>query len=83
MLKRSGVAAAEAITIGDEARDIEASRAAGIACGAVKWGYATPALLQSLAPNLLFDSVDEIPERIAAQPEALSAHVAGAPHEDR
>lgn len=59
-LKRTGVSAAHAITIGDETRDIEASRKAKIACGAVGWGYATPALLRAHAPDHLFDTPAEI-----------------------
>jgi phosphoglycolate phosphatase len=59
-LKRTGVAAPYAITIGDETRDIEASRKAKIACGAVGWGYATPALLRTHAPDHLFDTPADI-----------------------
>lgn len=59
-LKRTGVSAAHAITIGDETRDIEASRKARIACGAVAWGYATPALLRAHAPDHLFGTPADI-----------------------
>jgi phosphoglycolate phosphatase len=41
VLKRCGVAAREAIYIGDQGTDAEASRKAGVAFGAVHWGYAT------------------------------------------
>lgn len=41
VLKRSGVAAHEAIYIGDQGTDAEASRKAGVDFGAVHWGYAT------------------------------------------
>lgn len=60
VLKRSGVAAAEAIALGDETRDIEAARKAGIACGAVAWGVATPALLRARAPDFFFETPAEI-----------------------
>lgn len=60
ILRRLRVPAAQAILIGDEVRDIEAARAVGIACGAVLWGYATPALLRSARPDVVFSSVDEI-----------------------
>ena len=36
VLRRTGVAPAQAIAIGDETRDIEAARGAGIACGALR-----------------------------------------------
>ena len=49
MVRRAGVTAAQAVGVGDEARDIEAARAAGIASAAVSWGDATPDLLASQA----------------------------------
>ena len=60
VLKRAGVGAAEAIAIGDEIRDIEAARAAGIACGAVTWGYAAPNALKALQPDLVFERMEDI-----------------------
>jgi phosphoglycolate phosphatase len=65
VLKASGLGAADAIAIGDEVRDIEAAAAAGVAAGAVTWGYARPDLLRSRGPTLVFDSVGEIAERLA------------------
>ena len=41
VLRRCGVAAHEAIYIGDQGTDAEASRKAGVDFGAVHWGYAT------------------------------------------
>jgi phosphoglycolate phosphatase len=58
--KRAAVDAAQAILIGDETRDIEAARAAGIACGAVTWGYAAPEALKVLGPDLIFDGMDDV-----------------------
>ena len=49
-----------AILVGDEARDIAAARAAGVASAAVAWGYANPAYLRSLAPTLFFERMEEI-----------------------
>jgi phosphoglycolate phosphatase len=60
VVRRAGVAPACAIAIGDEVRDIEAARAAGIACGAVTWGYAAPETLRGLAPDLVFDRMEDI-----------------------
>ena len=60
MLKRAGIGAAEAIAIGDETRDIEAARAAGIACGAVTWGYAARQALIDRKPDLVFERVEDI-----------------------
>jgi phosphoglycolate phosphatase len=60
ILRRAGVVPAQAIAIGDEIRDIEAAKAAGIACGAVTWGYAAPKALQALRPDLVFERMDDI-----------------------
>ena len=64
ILKRAGVAPAQVIAIGDETRDIEAARAAGIACGAVTWGYAAPTALKALGPDLVFEEMDDIARRL-------------------
>ena len=60
ILRRAAIDATQAIAIGDETRDIEAARAAGIACGAVTWGYAAPKALKVLGPDLVFDRMDDI-----------------------
>jgi phosphoglycolate phosphatase len=65
VVKRAGVDPAQAISIGDEVRDIEAARAAGIACGAVMWGYAAPNALRALAPELVFERMEDIAARLA------------------
>ncbi len=60
ILKRTAVDPKQAIAIGDEARDVEAARAAGIACGAVTWGYAAPNALKALGPDLVFERMDDV-----------------------
>jgi phosphoglycolate phosphatase len=60
VVRRSGVAPADVICVGDEIRDLEAARAEGLAFGAVTWGYAHPDALAALAPEHLFASVEEI-----------------------
>ena len=60
VVRRAGVAAAQAISIGDEVRDIEAARAAGIACGAVMWGYAAPDALRAFGPVMVFRRMQDI-----------------------
>ncbi len=59
-VRRAGVDGCRAIGIGDEVRDIAAARTAGIAAGAVTWGYATPELLENHAPTHLFRTVGEL-----------------------
>jgi phosphoglycolate phosphatase len=60
VVKRAGVGPLSAVAIGDEVRDIEAARAAGVACGAVAWGYAAPETLRALKPELLFERMEDI-----------------------
>ena len=49
------------VYVGDETRDIEASRAAGIPVIAVSWGLNSRDLLASLAPNQIADKPEELP----------------------
>lgn len=66
VVKRADLAPAQVISIGDEVRDIEAARAAGIACAAVMWGYAAPNALRALAPELVFERMEDIAARLVA-----------------
>jgi phosphoglycolate phosphatase len=62
--RRLGTRPAETICIGDEIRDIEAAKAAGMDSGAVTWGYALPDALQGAGPTHLFNSIDEMMQRL-------------------
>lgn len=73
VLKRTGIAAGDAIAIGDEVRDGEAAAQAGIDFGAVSWGYAWPEALGRLSPVRVFDDVADIARLLSpAQAEACS-----------
>jgi phosphoglycolate phosphatase len=74
VIRRAGVDPREVIAIGDETRDIEAARLAGIACGAVTWGYAAPKALIDRGPDLVFGRMEEIAHVLLAgtQPPAVS-----------
>jgi phosphoglycolate phosphatase len=65
VLRRSGVGADDAIAIGDELRDAEAARRAGIAFGAVAWGYTSIDALQAVTPAHVFFNLDEIATKLA------------------
>lgn len=67
VVRRAGVDAAHAVGVGDEARDIDAARAAGIASAAVTWGYATPELLASRSPTHVVTSVGELTELLTGR----------------
>ena len=74
VIKRAGVSPAQTIAIGDEVRDIEAARAAGIPCGAVSWGFAAPGALRALGPDLIFERIDDITGTLlAAKPHTVAA----------
>jgi phosphoglycolate phosphatase len=60
VLRQSGIHPAQAIFIGDEIRDIEAARHAGIASGAVAWGFTDTDALRAHSPDMLFTTVDEM-----------------------
>jgi len=61
------------LCIGDETRDIEAAREAGLACGAVEWGYATRRALADHSPTMMFAAMDEIISRVAASNPRVGA----------
>jgi phosphoglycolate phosphatase len=55
----------EVLCVGDELRDADAARAAGMDFAAVTWGYATEQALRAAGPALVFDRVDDIVSRLA------------------
>jgi phosphoglycolate phosphatase len=65
VIREAGVVAGATIAIGDEIRDIEAARTAGIACAAVTWGYAAPDALRAHKPDVVFEKMEEIAEWFA------------------
>jgi phosphoglycolate phosphatase len=67
VLKLSGVAARDAIYIGDEVRDAEAARRVGMAFGAVAWGFAAAEALQAEVPAAMFESIDAIADLLAGE----------------
>lgn len=60
ILDLTGISVDDALSIGDEIRDIEAAREAGIDSGAVAWGYTSAEALQARAPNFMFSRMDDI-----------------------
>jgi phosphoglycolate phosphatase len=66
VLRRTKVDPARTILIGDEARDIDAARAAGIASGAVAWGYADIDALRTREPTEVFLTIEEIAVRLSS-----------------
>jgi phosphoglycolate phosphatase len=46
-------------------RDIEAARAAGIACGAATWGYSATDALIAMKPDMVFQNMNDIAAQLA------------------
>ncbi|WP_345987080.1 HAD hydrolase-like protein [Sulfurimonas sp. HSL1-2] len=65
ILRKSGLAAEEAIYIGDEIRDLNAARAVNMDFGAVTWGYTKGDALMEHSPSAMFNRVGEIAEKLA------------------
>ena len=65
VVREAGIVPHEALAVGDEVRDIEAARAAGIACAAVTWGYAAPDALRAHKPDIVFERLEDIARTLA------------------
>lgn len=60
LLKSEKIAARDVLYVGDETRDIEAAKIAGLRMAAVSWGYNSSEALLSLAPDYLLSSPGEL-----------------------
>jgi phosphoglycolate phosphatase len=60
LCRKFGIRTDATLYIGDEVRDIVAARRAGVAAGAVTWGYNSEAALVAQRPDLLFRRVEQI-----------------------
>ncbi len=60
VLRKLGVAPGRAIYVGDQLTDADAARAAGVAFGAVCWGYGAPQALGQARPEATFETVDAL-----------------------
>lgn len=64
IIKKFGLSSKDVVSIGDETRDIEAARSAGIHSGAVTWGYATFKALKAESPHYIFKNTNDIIQAI-------------------
>lgn len=60
LLREAAIAPGMVLAVGDETRDLAAARGAGIAFGAVSWGYMRPDALTAHGAELMFASADEL-----------------------
>lgn len=68
-LQRLGVKAADAISIGDEPKDIQASRAAGVYSVGALWGALDREALRKAQPDALCETVGDLRTLILSQVE--------------
>ena len=60
LLTASRVPPSEVLAVGDELRDLEAARQAGVAFGAATWGYTTGEAMRAAGPEWVFAEVADI-----------------------
>lgn len=65
LLKQHGTAPERFLLVGDEMRDIDAARKAGVRVGSVAWGYNHLDALRGRGPDELFLTVDDLPNELA------------------
>ena len=65
LLQRHGTAPERFLLVGDEMRDIDAARKAGVRVGSVAWGYNHVDALRDRGPDELFMQVAELPAALA------------------
>ncbi|HUO21538.1 MAG TPA: HAD hydrolase-like protein [Caulobacteraceae bacterium] len=64
MAKLTGVERSQAIVIGDELRDLDAARAAGMAFGAVSWGATRASAHAERGADFIFEQMDQIKDAV-------------------
>jgi phosphoglycolate phosphatase len=60
VLRRSRVAAGQALYVGDQISDHDGAREAGVDFGAVSWGYGCADSLRAARPEWMFEHVDDL-----------------------
>lgn len=66
IVKRARVKAVETLCIGHACKAIEAAKAVGLPCGGAAWAAAAREILAARAPTWMFETPDEVAERLAA-----------------
>jgi phosphoglycolate phosphatase len=62
VMSKFGLDPAEVWYVGDEIRDVEAGKGAGVKTAAASWGYNSPEALKSAAPDLFLSSPSDLPK---------------------
>jgi phosphoglycolate phosphatase len=76
VLRREGLGPQDLLYIGDELRDLDAARSAGVGFAAVGWGYTALESLAAAGPDHLFahpaELVRALPERVGVSEDDLN-----------
>ena len=73
-LERLGLDSSEMVFVGDTSFDVGAAKAARVRCLCVTTGYETRQQLEELAPEAVFDSLDEVTDYLLAETAARTAN---------
>jgi phosphoglycolate phosphatase len=73
VIRRQHVRAADIVFVGDETRDIDAAKKAGIRIAAVTWGYNSQRSLEAMRPDYVFNNPSELVALLADRFPAPSA----------
>jgi phosphoglycolate phosphatase len=60
-IKKGKFSSHEVVYVGDETRDVDAARSAGVRIISVSWGFNTKEVLQKQNPDFLIDHPSELP----------------------
>lgn len=70
MVRARGLDPQAVVLVADETRDVEASRAAGIAFAGVSWGYGTAGALEAAGARVVVSTVEELGNRLLGRSES-------------
>jgi phosphoglycolate phosphatase len=68
VMKKAGVRRERVLAVGDEVRDADAARKAGIDFGAVSWGMTHPEALADQQPAAMFARMEDITAQLTSRP---------------
>lgn len=71
LLRERHIKPDDMVYIGDEVRDAEAARQAGVRFGAVTWGFSTPESLSAYRPDYVFKKAEDIASMLMVSPILL------------
>jgi HAD superfamily hydrolase (TIGR01549 family) len=82
VIRKRHVRAADILFVGDETRDIEASKKVGIRIAAVTWGYNSRRSLEAMKPDFVFEDPKDLVAQLANDHGSARQDPAPGPKED-